>query len=455
LALNNNIQRKKVGLISLGCPKNLVDSEVMLGQLKEEGYEITNNEHEADIIIVNTCGFINDAKQESINAILEMASLKKQNCELLIVTGCLAERYNELIVKEIPEVDAVLGTGHYGMIAEAIRKAYSGTVEKQVLWGDPGYCNFEGDKRLLSTPKGYSFLKIADGCNNHCTYCVIPSLRGRYRSRKMEDIIHEAGYLVDSGAKELILIAQDTTKYGIDLYGERKLKDLICEISKIEKLEWIRLLYCYPDQIDDDLIDEIANNVKVCKYLDVPIQHSSDKILKNMGRKGSSVDIKNIIAKLREKIPEIYIRTTMIVGFPGEDEEDFANLHEFVKKLEFERLGVFMYSREEGTPAAKIKSQVKKDIKRKRHQNLMALQNKITVEKNKSRLNKSYDVLVEGVADDGIFYYGRSYAEAPDIDGLIYFTSSYPLEEGSFVKVKILNIEQYDLIGVAYDEFTK
>ena len=281
MTLESDFYKKKIGLVSLGCPKNLVDSEVMLGLLRKDGYIITNNEQEANIIIINTCGFINDAKKESVDTILEMAALKKNNCELLIVTGCLAERYNKQIIDEIPEVDAVLGTGHFGMITETIRKAYA--AEKPVLWGNPGYCDFNGKERLVSTNNGFAYIKIADGCNNLCTYCVIPSLRGRYKSRSMEVIIEEAKYLVSCGAKELILIAQDTTKYGIDLYDEQKLSALIREISKIEDLEWIRLLYCYPDQINDQLIEEISSNDKVCKYIDIPIQHASDKILKSMG----------------------------------------------------------------------------------------------------------------------------------------------------------------------------
>lgn len=459
---DNNLNNKKIGLVSLGCPKNLVDSEVMLGLLKKDGFSITNNEHEADIIIVNTCGFIDDAKQESINAILEMAELKKENCELLIVTGCLAERYNKQILEEIPEVDAVIGTGHFGDIVETIKKAYSSKLysaddltEKPLLYGDLGYCDFSGTERVLSTNKGFAYIKIADGCDNRCTYCIIPYLRGPYKSRSMEAIIEEAKYLVSNGVKEIILVAQDTTRYGIDLYGERKLKDLVREISKIEELKWIRLLYCYPDEIDDGLIDEIATNDKVCKYIDIPIQHISDKILKKMSRRGNSSEIEELIIKLRKKIPEICIRTTFIVGFPGEEEEDFLVLCDFVKRMEFDRMGVFMYSREEGTPAAKLKGQVRKPAKRERYKKLMAIQNEIIAKKNSGRLNKIYDILVEGVADDGIFYYGRSYQEAPDIDNLIYFTSSFPLEEGSFVKVKILNVEEYDLIGVVENEFAE
>ncbi|NSW91058.1 MAG: 30S ribosomal protein S12 methylthiotransferase RimO [Firmicutes bacterium] len=444
---------KNVGIVSLGCPKNLVDSEVMLGLLKEKGYGIVGKQEEADIIIVNTCGFIDEAKQESINTILDLVSMKNLRCELIIVAGCLAERYNVRIIEEIPEVDGIIGTGYYDKICEVIEKAYKG--DKPVLYSQPGFCKYIGKKRVISTPKGYAFLKIADGCDNCCTYCVIPSLRGKYRSRNFEDILDEANYLVQCGAREIILVAQDTTGYGKDIYNERKLADLLKELGKIDSLEWIRILYCYPDEIDDRLIEEIAENPKVCKYLDIPIQHASDKILKRMGRRGSIADIKCLINKIRSRIPGIVIRTSLIVGFPGEDEEDFNVLLSSVKELRFEKLGVFIYSKEEGTPAAKLKGAVKKAIKKKRYENIMSLQKEIVNEINKGRLNKIYTVLVEGVADDGIFYYGRSYSEAPNIDGLIYFTSTYPLEMGSFVNIRILNTEDYDLIGVVENEFTQ
>jgi len=454
--------RKKVGLISLGCPKNLVDSEVMLGLLKDRGYEIVNKQEEADIIIVNTCGFIDKAKEESINTILEVAQLKEQNCKLLLVAGCLAERYHKQILEEIPEVDGVIGTGNYDRICEVIESAYSNlvsnannTANKPVLCNNPGFCEYPVNNRVISTPKGYAYVKIADGCDNCCTYCVIPSLRGKYRSRKMEDILKEADYLVKQGTREIILVAQDTTGYGIDIYGEYRLVDLLKALRDIDDLKWIRILYCYPDRIDDKLIEEIASNPKVCKYLDIPIQHTSDKILKMMGRRGNFSDVYNILNKLRKRIPDIVIRTSLIVGFTGEDEDDFTNLLHSVKELRFEKLGVFMYSEEEGTPAAKFKNKVRKSIKEKRYREIMEVQKDIAGEINRHRLNKIYTVLVEGVADDGIFYYGRSYAEAPEIDGLIYFTSPYPLEMGSFVDVKIVNTDDYDLVGVVEDELTQ
>ena len=436
---------KNIGLVSLGCPKNLVDSELMLGALKGHGYKIVTDSDQAQIIIVNTCGFIESAKQESINTIIEMAEYKKRSCELLIVTGCLAQRYRQMILDEIPEVDAVLGTGSYSEIAEVINHAYEGT--HPALYGDlEGTKYLEGD-RVLSTGNGYAYLKIAEGCDNCCTYCIIPSLRGRFRSRKIEDILHEAQKLAAAGIKEVVLVAQDTTRYGLDIYGKKQLTELIRKLSMLDGIEWIRLLYCYPEEIDERLIQEIASNNKVCKYLDIPIQHASDPVLKRMARRGKSSDTAMLLDKLRKQIPDIVLRTTLIVGFPGESEEDFDILYEFVKKYRFDRLGVFMYSKEEDTPAAKMKEQIPSGTKKKRHTKLMKLQSQISAELNAERLGRTYQVLVEGVSEDGIFYFGRSYAEAPDIDGLIYFTSKEPLEIGQMVYVEILNSEDYDLTG--------
>lgn len=444
---------KKIGLVSLGCPKNLVDSELMLGALKGCGYEIVANSEEAQIIIVNTCGFIESAKQESINTIIEMATFKEQNCELLIVTGCLAQRYRQMILDEIPEVDAVLGTGSYSEIASVINKAYEGS--HPALYGELEGTGYLEGERVLSTGKGYAYLKIAEGCDNCCTYCIIPSLRGHFRSRKLEDILQEAKKLVASGVKELILIAQDTTRYGLDIYGKKQLVELIQSISKLDGIEWIRLLYCYPEEIDEPLINELVNNDKLCKYLDIPIQHASDSVLKRMARRGTSMDVSKLLDELRRKIPGLVLRTTLIVGFPGETEDDFKMLGDFVKKYRFDRLGVFMYSKEEDTPAAQMEHQIPAKIKKSRHGKLMRLQRQISDEINSDRLGKHYMVLVEGVAEDGIFYFGRSYAEAPDIDGLIYFTSSEPLEINQMVNVKILNGGQYDLIGEVKNEFTQ
>lgn len=436
---------KKVGIVSLGCPKNQVDSEIMLGKLTEENYKIVNDENEAEIIIVNTCGFIESAKQESINTILEMAKHKQDKCEMLIVAGCLAQRYSDDILKEIPEVDAIVGTGGYSSVTEAIEEAYKGSKPK--VMGNLCDVSYMENQRVITTGSSYAYLKIAEGCDNFCTYCIIPALRGRYRSRKLEDILREARTLAESGTKEVILIAQDTTRYGTDIYGERKLAELLREIAKINGIEWIRVLYCYPEEIDEDLLKEFAENKKVCNYLDIPIQHSSDKVLKAMGRRGTQQDIERVLSLIRKRVPEITIRTTLIVGFPGEDEQDYANLKAFVRDFEFDRLGVFMYSKEEGTPAGKMKNQIPKKVKQARYDQLMEIQQEIAYRKNQDRMNKTYRVLTEGVADDGIFYYGRSCYESPDIDGVIYFTAQEPLNIGEFVNVRILASEQYDLTG--------
>jgi ribosomal protein S12 methylthiotransferase len=444
---------KKIGIVSLGCPKNLVDSEIMLGMLKHADYEIVNEKENAEILIVNTCGFIESAQQESINTILEMAEEKRRSCELLIVTGCMAERYKEKIFDLIPEVDAVLGTGNYKEIAEVINRAYRG--EKVVAYGKLNETDYLDEDRIISSRKHSVYLKISEGCDNRCTYCIIPYLRGAYRSRKIEALVKEAKALVQNGAKEIILVAQDTTRYGIDIYEKKMLPELIREISKIDGIEWIRLLYCYPEEIDDELIDEIASNPKVCKYMDIPVQHSSDRVLKLMGRRGTITEIRTALTKLRERVKDIVLRTSLIVGFPDETEEDFQQLVSFVEEFKFDRLGVFTYSKEEGTPAAKMKKQIRKNIKVKRQKTILELQNSISAEINAKRTGKVYEAIVDGIADDGIFYYGRTYAEAPEIDGTVYFTSPEPLEMGSFVEIKILNSEDYDLIGEVINELTK
>lgn len=447
--------KDKVGIVSLGCPKNLVDSEIMLGLLVKEGYEITNDSSEAGILIVNTCGFIEDAKQESINTILEMAQYKKDKCRILIAAGCLSERYREEINSEIPEVDGVLGTGNYKDIAEVIKRVQKG--EKPVLCGSMGDISYLENERIISTAPSYAYLKIAEGCDNCCTYCIIPKIRGKYRSRKMDDILIEAESIAEKGIKELILVAQDTTRYGTDIYGQRKLAELIRKLSRINGIEWIRILYCYPDEIDDGLIDEFSNNEKLCKYIDIPIQHASSRILHTMGRRSGSIPIQNLINRLREKVPGIVIRTSLIVGFPGETNEEFKILHEFVRNIKFDRLGVFEYSREENTPAYLIKPQVNGKVKKERYDKIMMLQKKITEDKSRSRVGKIYKTIVEGVSEDGIFYHGRTYAESPDIDGKVYFTNSNPkpLKAGDFVNVKILDIDNYDLIGEVEYESTK
>ncbi|NTV91309.1 MAG: 30S ribosomal protein S12 methylthiotransferase RimO, partial [Clostridiales bacterium] len=361
--------KKKIGMVSLGCPKNLVDSEIMLGHLKNEAYEIVADKEEADIIIVNTCGFIESARQESINTIIEMGQCKNDKCSLLIVTGCLAERYRHEIIAEIPEVDAVVGTGSYGEIAEIIKKADKSTdnlPEKTEKYGELSGTDYLEYERVVSTGKTSAYLKISEGCDNCCTYCVIPSLRGRFRSRRLEDIVREAEGLAAAGYKEIILVAQDTTRYGMDIYKEKRLVRLLGELGKIDGIEWIRLLYCYPEETDEELINEIVANKKVCRYFDIPIQHASPKILKMMGRRGSAEETGALLDMIREKLPDAVIRTSLIVGFPGEDEEDFEALVKFVGKYRFDRLGVFTYSKEDGTPAAKMKGQLPQKIKKQR-----------------------------------------------------------------------------------------
>ncbi|MDQ2085252.1 30S ribosomal protein S12 methylthiotransferase RimO [Herbivorax sp. ANBcel31] len=444
--------KKKIGLVSLGCAKNLVDSEIMLGLLEKEKFEVTNDEEKANIIIVNTCGFIDSAKEESINTILEMSEFKNNNCEFLIVTGCLAQRYKDEIIKQMPEVDAVVGTGEYGNIAQVIQSAYEGKGKHYTDLNKGDNIKYLNEKRVLSTKNGYAYLKIAEGCDNCCTYCVIPALRGAYKSRKIEDIKNEALYLSQKGVKEIVLIAQDVTSYGKDIYNKKELVNLIRELSQIDEIEWIRLLYCYPEEIDDALIEELSSNSKLVKYIDIPIQHASDNILGKMGRRGTSENVKHVLEKIKEKIPYIVIRTSLIVGFPGEDDRDFKILYDFVKNNEFDRLGVFTYSKEEGTLAYNLKPQIKRNVKESRKNDIMQLQKEIVLKKNKQRINKVYKTLVEGVSDDGIFYYGRTYKEAPDVDGSIYFTSMEPLEIGKFKNVKILNVDQYDLIGEVVNE---
>lgn len=428
--------KKKVGLISLGCPKNLVDSEIMLGILSRAGYEIINDKEDADILIVNTCGFIESAKEESIDTILEMAECKKNKCGMLIVTGCLAERYKSELASAMPEVDAFIGTGGYDAIADVIERQSEGRIELFPDTCDLSYLNYV---RKLSTT-GYAYLKISEGCDNRCAYCAIPDIRGPYRSRRIEDIVQEAGKLAKEGRKEIILISQDSTRYGLDLYKKRSLADLVRKISSINKIEWIRLLYCYPEEIDDELIEEIRNNARVCKYMDIPVQHISDKILKAMGRRDTGRNIELLIEKLRKSVPGIVIRTSLIAGFPGEDKKDFRELCEFVKRTEFDRLGVFAYSREEGTRAAYMKGQIPEKVKQKRVDEIMTIQNSINERKNSERKGKKSRIIVDGITEEGL-YYGRTYAEAPDIDWVIFFESRKKLKPGDFVTAEIKAIE--------------
>lgn len=436
---------KSVYMISLGCPKNLVDSEIMLGNLTVEGYVIEKEPENADVIIVNTCSFIDSAKKESVDTILEMSSYKQKKCKKLIVAGCLVERYKDEIFNELPEVDAVIGTGNVEELVEIIKKSDAGV--KAFEWDNLNSVEYLENKRMISTGKGYAYLKIAEGCDNFCTYCIIPKLRGKFRSRKIENILQEAVELSKQGVKEIILIAQDTTRYGIDIYGERKLVTLLQKLSEIQGIEWVRLLYCYPEEIDDNLIKEISKNEKVCKYIDMPIQHISDDILKAMGRRGTSKLIKDVINKLRKEIPNITIRTSLIAGFPNETVENFNDMYEFLKKFKLDHVGVFAYSKEEGTVAAKMKGQIHKKVKLNRQEQLMLRQREIVIQKNKNKINKIFKTIVENISDDGIFYFGRTEGIAPEIDGYIYFTSKEPLTAGEFVNVKVLNIDEFDLIG--------
>lgn len=442
----------KVGMVSLGCDKNRVDSEIMLGVMNKN-YEITNNPKEADIIIVNTCGFIESAKQESIDTILEMADYKnKYKCKLLIATGCLTQRYGEDLKKLMPEIDIMLGVNDYSKIDKFINEFIAKNTNENIAvnYSDE---NINEGERILTTGKSTAYIRIAEGCNNFCTYCIIPKIRGKFRSRNMEHILEEAELLVKNGTKEIILIAQDTTLYGSDLYGKKSLHILLNKLSEIEGLEWIRVLYCYPEEIYDELIDEIAINNKVVKYLDLPIQHISSKILKLMGRKTTKEDIISKIELLRQKISDITIRTSLIVGFPNEGEEEFNELKDFLTMYKLDKVGVFKYSREEGTPAAKMEEQIDEEVKISREIELMTLQSNISNSINANKIGKTYKVLVEGF--NGEHYYGRNYEMAPEIDGNVFFTDNCDPQIGKFVNVKIEENTEYDLIGVGICESCK
>lgn len=439
----------KICLISLGCDKNLVDSEHMLGLVAERGYTYTDDEKEADIIIVNTCCFILDAKQESVEAILETAKLKREGkLKALIVTGCMAQRYQDEIKEEIPEVDALLGTSSYDKIAEVIDSIFSKIHSAKIdEFLDLNRLPALSKKRYHSTGGCYAYLKIAEGCDKHCTYCIIPSLRGNYRSYPIELLLDEARQLANDGIKELILVAQETTVYGKDIYGYKALPKLLKELCAIEGFRWIRILYCYPEEIDDELIDVITTEKKVCRYLDIPIQHSSDKILRRMGRKTSRKDLVNIINRLRKAMPDIILRTTLITGFPGEEDEDIKDLISFVKKMKFERLGVFCYSMEEGTPAADFDNQVDDNIKESRKKKIMKLQMDISKKHLKSLIGSELDVLIEGRLIDEDVYVGRTYMDTPGVDGYIFINSKAVYMNGDFVKARITGASEYDLIG--------
>ena len=436
----------KIMFVSLGCDKNLVDTESMLGILRNKGFEFTDDEFEADVIAVNTCCFIHDAKQESINTILEMAEHKKDGaCKALIVSGCLAHRYQDEITKEIPEVDAFLGTSSYDKIADVILA---------VLEGKGYNCIDSADRlvrtdteRIITTGGYYEYLKIAEGCDKHCTYCIIPKVRGNYRSYPMEYLVSQAESLVEKGVRELILVAQETTVYGVDIYGKKSLAELIKRLAGIGGLSWIRILYCYPEEIDDSLIEVIKNEPKVCHYLDMPIQHASDNILKRMGRRTTKQELKDVIARLRENISDIAIRTTLITGFPGETQEEHEEMLDFVDEMEFDRLGVFTYSAEEDTPAAAMPGQIDEAVKEARRDAVMELQQAVSLDKSREMVGRVIECLIEGKIEDDNTYVGRSYKDAPNVDGYVFVNTDENLMSGDIVKVRIDGAMEYDLTG--------
>lgn len=441
----------KLLCISLGCDKNLVDTEKMLGLLGRDGYSFTDDEQEADIILINTCCFINDAKEESINTILEMAERKKEGkCRALIVTGCLAQRYRQEILDEIPEVDAIVGTGSYDEIVSVIREALQGETVMRIDDVDRLLAVETG--RMVTTGGHYAFLKIAEGCDKHCTYCIIPNLRGKYRSVPMEALLTEAQTLAEQGVRELILVAQETTLYGVDFGGRKLLPELLRRLAVIPGLRWIRLMYCYPEEITDELIAVIRTEKKICHYLDIPIQHASDRILRRMGRRATQEELRERIAKLRGEIPDIVLRTTMISGFPGETQEDHEELLDFVNEMEFNRLGVFTYSAEEDTPAATFPDQIPEEIKESRRGEIMELQQEIAFEKSESMIGRMLDVMIEGKVADEEAYVGRSYMDAPGVDGLVFINSGGTYMSGDFVRVRVTGAADYDLIGEVCDE---
>ena len=450
-----------VGFISLGCSKNLIDTEVAIGLFKENHYKIVNKPEDADILVVNTCGFIESAKEEAINTILEMAEYKKQRCKYLIAMGCLVQRYYEDLVKALPEVDLFIKIDEYNKLWEKIEDLIKRDIVEKAKTKTstkiseirplpmPTYDEFLN--RVVTTGKNYAYLKIGEGCSNKCTYCAIPYIRGPFVSRKMEDILEEAEKLASEGIKEIIVIAQDTTKYGEDIYGKSRLAELLQEISKINGIEWIRFLYSYPEGITDELIDTVANNPKIAKYFDIPIQHISNAVLKRMNRKTSKEKIENLLEKIRNKIPNVTLRTSLIVGFPGETEEQFGELLEFVKKAKFDKLGTFMYSKEEGTPASRLPEQIHGNTKKARYNKIMKVQKQISLEKQENKIGKTYKVLVEDISFDGKYFVGRTMQDVPEEDGLVYIKNAqnYKQEDilNQFIECRIEEVSEYDLIG--------
>ena len=444
----------KLLFVSLGCDKNLVDSEEMLGLLTRKGFEIVDDETLAEVIIINTCCFINDAKEESVNTILEMAEYKKAgSCKALIVTGCMAQRYKNEITEEVPEVDAVLGTTSYEDIYRAIQEAVDGKQFQEFKSID--YLPESLGRRVLTTGGHFGYLKIAEGCDKHCTYCIIPKLRGKFRSVPMERLLTQAREIAEEGVKELILVAQETTVYGTDIYGKKSLHVLLKELCKISGIRWIRVLYCYPEEIYDELIQTMKEEKKICHYLDLPIQHASDRILKRMGRRTTRAELVDIVNKLRGEIPDIVLRTTLITGFPGETEEDHEELMEFVDEMEFDRLGGFTYSPEEDTPAAGMPDQIPEEIKEERRDEIMELQQEISYDKGTDRIGQELLVMIEGKVADESAYIGRTYGDAPKVDGYIFVQTGELLMTGDFAKVRVTGALEYDLIGVLADEYTE
>ncbi|MBQ7954364.1 MAG: 30S ribosomal protein S12 methylthiotransferase RimO [Lachnospiraceae bacterium] len=444
----------KIMFVSLGCDKNLVDSEMMLGMLRERGHEFTDDETQADIVVVNTCCFINDAKEESINTLLEMAELKNDGqIKGLIAAGCLAQRYKEEIQQEIPEVDVIIGTTAIKAIADAVEEVVAGKVQNH--YEDINAKPVSRQKRIVTTGGHYAYLKIAEGCDKHCTYCIIPKVRGTYRSVPMEDLVQEAKELAEGGVRELILVAQETTLYGKDLYGKKSLPQLLRKLAQVDGIYWIRILYCYPEEIDDELIQVIKSEEKVCNYLDIPIQHGCDRILGRMGRRTNQADLKAIIGKLRSEIPDICLRTTLISGFPGETWEDHEELVDFVDEMEFDRLGVFTYSQEEDTPAAQMQDQVEEEVKLERQAELMELQQAIAFEKAEDMVGSVLLCMIEGKVADENAYVARTYRDAPNVDGYLFVNTTATLMTGDFVKVQVTGSNEYDLIGEIYHEFTE
>ena len=437
-------------LISLGCDKNLVDSEVMLGGLSEKGYRFTDDENEADAVVVNTCCFINDAKEESINTILEMAELRKSGrIKALIVAGCLAQRYREEIQKEIPEVDAIIGTAAILSVAETLEEVLAGKPQNHMEVRPD--ISAVSRRRVVTTGGYYAYLKIAEGCDKHCTYCIIPKIRGNYRSVPMDELLKEARELAEGGVRELILVAQETTLYGVDLYGEKRLPALLRELCKIEELKWIRILYCYPEEITGELIQVMKEERKICHYLDIPVQSGSDTVLKRMGRKTDSRQIREMIKSLRKEIPDICLRTTLIAGFPGESEKEHEETLDFVNEMEFDRLGVFTYSEEEDTPAAEMPGQIPEEIKERRRDEIMELQQEIAFECAEDMIGRSVEVIIEGKVADENAYVARTYKDAPGVDGYLFINTEKQLMSGDFVNVVITGSNEYDLIGEMED----